>query len=221
VLKRHGDRVLRVALRRRRRVSAHDSNASLVRGYAGPLRRRFAGRKRRKPRRTTAPTRLRCAASLRSRRGWKRSHASDHPQRHARPRQVGGDARTPHTQRVHRRRSDPYSTIRAIGAHDPSRRTPARVRDAWLRDVGQSRRPVRERRSVAAVRRGPLDGKCIGFIDNMKPNVQPFLGEIEALIRSHHPDIRTHTVRKNFTSSKLIANELDGKVDYLVNAWGD
>ena len=72
-----------------------------------------------------------------------------------------------------------------------------------------------------AVRRGPLDGKSIGFIDNMKPNVQPFLAEIEALIRAHHPGIRTHTVRKNFTSSKLIANELEGKVDYLVNAWGD
>ena len=72
-----------------------------------------------------------------------------------------------------------------------------------------------------ALRRGPLDGKSIGFIDNMKPNVQPFLQHIEAMMRAQYPDIRTQTVRKNFTSSKLIANELEGKVDYLVNAWGD
>jgi hypothetical protein len=72
-----------------------------------------------------------------------------------------------------------------------------------------------------APRRGPLDGKSIGFIDNMKPNVQPFVQQIEALMRDQYPGIRTHTVRKNFTSSKLIANELEGKVDYLVNAWGD
>jgi hypothetical protein len=75
--------------------------------------------------------------------------------------------------------------------------------------------------SALAARGGTLDGKTIGFIDNMKPNVQPFLQHIEAMMRSQFPDIRTQTVRKNFTSSKLIANELEGKVDYLVNAWGD
>ena len=75
--------------------------------------------------------------------------------------------------------------------------------------------------SALAPRRGPLDGKTIGFIDNMKPNVQPFLQHIEAMMREQFPGIRTQTVRKNFTSSKLIANELEGKVDYLVNAWGD
>lgn len=75
--------------------------------------------------------------------------------------------------------------------------------------------------STLATRRGPLDGKTIGFIDNMKPNVQPFLQHIEAMMREQFPGIRTQTVRKNFTSSKLIANELEGKVDYVVNAWGD
>ena len=79
-----------------------------------------------------------------------------------------------------------------------------------------------ESREIAlAPRRGSLDGKSIGFIDNMKPNVQPFLQHIEVLMREQYPGIRTRTVRKNFTSSKLIANELEGEVDYLVNAWGD
>ena len=77
------------------------------------------------------------------------------------------------------------------------------------------------RAAALAPRRGPLDGKSIGFIDNMKPNVQPFLQHIERMMRAQYPGIRTSTVRKNFTSSKLIANELEGKVDYLVNAWGD
>lgn len=77
------------------------------------------------------------------------------------------------------------------------------------------------RPNTLARRHGPLDGKAIGFIDNMKPNVQAFLQHVEALMRAEYPGIRTHAVRKNFTSSKLIANELEGKVDYLVNAWGD
>ena len=77
------------------------------------------------------------------------------------------------------------------------------------------------RASTLAPRAALLDGKSIGFIDNMKPNVQPFLQHIEQLLRAQYPGIRTQTVRKNFTSSKLIANELEGKVDYLINAWGD
>jgi hypothetical protein len=44
---------------------------------------------------------------------------------------------------------------------------------------------------------------------------------VEELMRADFPDIKTHTVRKNFTSSKLIAHELEGKVQALVNAWGD
>ena len=77
------------------------------------------------------------------------------------------------------------------------------------------------KQATLASRHGPLDGKSIGFIDNMKPNVHPFLQHIEQLMRAEFPGIRTQTVRKNFTSSKLIANELEGKVEYLVNAWGD
>ena len=40
-------------------------------------------------------------------------------------------------------------------------------------------------------------------------------------MRADYPGLETHAVRKNFTSSKLIAHELEGKVHALVNAWGD
>jgi len=66
-----------------------------------------------------------------------------------------------------------------------------------------------------------LAGKSIGFIDNIKPNANVFIRCVEELMRADFPDIKTHTVRKNFTSSKLIAHELEGKVQALVNAWGD
>ena len=66
-----------------------------------------------------------------------------------------------------------------------------------------------------------LNGKSIGFIDNIKPNAGLFIQHIEAMMRSDYSGLQTHIVRKNFTSSKLIANELDGKVQALVNAWGD
>jgi hypothetical protein len=66
-----------------------------------------------------------------------------------------------------------------------------------------------------------LQGKSIGFIDNIKPNAGLFLRHIEEMIRGDYSDVKTHTVRKNFTPNLLIADKLDGKVDAVVNAWGD
>ena len=84
--------------------------------------------------------------------------------------------------------------------------------------------PVGQRavgRAVLARRLDTLSGKSIGFIDNIKPNANLFVQYIEEMIRSDYTGVETHTVRKNFTSSKLIANELEGRVQALVNAWGD
>lgn len=76
-------------------------------------------------------------------------------------------------------------------------------------------------RMALARRLETLNGKSIGFIDNIKPNAGLFIQHIEEMLRADCSGITTHTVRKNFTSSKLIANELEGKVQALVNAWGD
>ena len=76
-------------------------------------------------------------------------------------------------------------------------------------------------RIALARRLETLNGKSIGFIDNIKPNAGLFIGYIEEMLREQFSGIQTYTVRKNFTSSKLIANELEGKVQALVNAWGD
>ena len=80
-------------------------------------------------------------------------------------------------------------------------------------------------RAIAPVTLAPrldtLRGKRIGFIDNMKPNANLFIQYVEEMIREQYQDVETHTVRKNYTSSKLIADQLEGKVDALINAWGD
>ena len=84
--------------------------------------------------------------------------------------------------------------------------------------------PVGERAAAPvtlARRLDTLAGKSIGFIDNIKPNADLFIQYIEEMMRADYRTCETHTVRKNFTSSKLIADQLDGKVDALVNAWGD
>lgn len=84
--------------------------------------------------------------------------------------------------------------------------------------------PVGQRateRIALARRLETLNGKAIGFIDNIKPNAGLFIQNIEEMLRANYSGLTTHTVRKDFTSSKLIAHELDGKVQALVNAWGD
>ena len=81
------------------------------------------------------------------------------------------------------------------------------------------RRPVEE--IHLARRLESLDGKSIGFIDNFKPNVGPFLTALEDLIRAEYPNVQTHRVRKEAQASYLIADRLHGKVDAVVNAWGD
>lgn len=66
-----------------------------------------------------------------------------------------------------------------------------------------------------------LAGASIGFIDNHKPNADVFLNCVRELLAREFSDIKTHTVRKNFSACYLIANQLEGKVDAVVNAWGD
>jgi hypothetical protein len=41
------------------------------------------------------------------------------------------------------------------------------------------------------------------------------------MIKTDYSEIQFHTVRKNYTSSRLIADQLCGKVHGVVNAWGD
>ena len=66
-----------------------------------------------------------------------------------------------------------------------------------------------------------LHSKKIGFIDNMKPNAGRFLERVGELLRSRFNDIEIITVRKTITTNMPIASELKGKVDAVVNAWGD
>jgi hypothetical protein len=83
--------------------------------------------------------------------------------------------------------------------------------------VGQ----VQSRPATLAPRLDSLRDKRIGFIDNFKPNAAPFLAYIEEMMLERYPGIKTRTVHKNFTSNVLIADELEGEVDAVVNAWGD
>jgi len=83
--------------------------------------------------------------------------------------------------------------------------------------VGQ----VLEKPTGLAPRLASLAGKSIGFIDNAKPNAKPFLQFVEELLLKNYPGLRTQMVSKNFTPNYLIADQLQGEVDAVVNAWGD
>jgi hypothetical protein len=85
--------------------------------------------------------------------------------------------------------------------------------------------PIGQRRAAEqiqlATRLRTLDRQSVGFIDNFKPNVGPFLTAVEDLIRADYPDVQTHRVRKEAQASYIIADRLEGKVSAVVNAWGD
>lgn len=70
-------------------------------------------------------------------------------------------------------------------------------------------------------RLGTLNGKMIGFIDDMKPNAGLFLNYVEQLMKEKHLIPSTQTVRKNVTPNMAIAHELDEGVKGAVVAWGD
>lgn len=83
--------------------------------------------------------------------------------------------------------------------------------------VGQ----CQEEQTSLAHRLESLVGKSIGFINTGKPKVEHFLAQIEEMIRADYPGVQTHHVRKDFTAAKPIASELEGRVQAVVNAWGD
>lgn len=66
-----------------------------------------------------------------------------------------------------------------------------------------------------------LDGRTVGLIDNIKPNAGLFLDYVEEMIRADYPRVKTTRLRKNFTSSRLIADQFGDEVKAVVNAWGD
>ena len=74
-----------------------------------------------------------------------------------------------------------------------------------------------------------LLGGCRGTTGPSSPNPatgRPYGSDfpvitVADMVRADYKNVAIRTVRKNFTSSKLIANELEGKVQALVNAWGD
>ena len=81
---------------------------------------------------------------------------------------------------------------------------------------------VEIRQRSLARRLNTLNGKRVGLINTgFKPIIEHFLGEIERMLRADYSDIQICNVRKDFTSAKPIAHELDDKVDAAISAWGD
>lgn len=83
--------------------------------------------------------------------------------------------------------------------------------------VGQTR----SEQTPLASRLKTLGGKRVGLINTGKPSIEHFLDQIEALIRADYPNVSIRKVRKDFTSAKPIAHELDGEIDAAISAWGD
>lgn len=87
--------------------------------------------------------------------------------------------------------------------------------------IGDVFTPEQEKGQTAATRPASLNGKVLGFIDDMKPNAGPFLKFIEGFAKRDYLIPSTHTVRKYVTPNMAIAHELDPSVAAVVVAWGD
>lgn len=72
-----------------------------------------------------------------------------------------------------------------------------------------------------AVRLSTLSNKRVGLINTGKPGIEHFLEHLEELIKTDYPGVSILKVRKDFTSAKPIAHELDGEIDAAISAWGD
>ena len=77
------------------------------------------------------------------------------------------------------------------------------------------------KRHAVVTRSASLDGKVLGFIDDMKPNAGAFLKFIKGFIKKDYQISSTHTARKYLTTNMAIAHELDPSVEAVVVAWGD
>jgi hypothetical protein len=77
------------------------------------------------------------------------------------------------------------------------------------------------RQLALAKRLNTLSGKRVGLINTGKPSIEHFLGEIEQMLRADYSDVQICNVRKDFTSAKPIAHQLEDKVDAAISAWGD
>lgn len=76
-------------------------------------------------------------------------------------------------------------------------------------------------RVTLAPRLHSLNARVISLINTGKPSIEHFLEEIEVLLRKDYPDIDIRHARKDFTSAKPIAHELDSDVEAAISAWGD
>lgn len=87
--------------------------------------------------------------------------------------------------------------------------------------IGNVYESEQDKVQTAVTRPASLNGKVLGFIDDMKPNAGPFLKFIEGFAKSNYLIPSTHTVRKYLTPNMAIAHELDPSVAAVVVAWGD
>jgi len=72
-----------------------------------------------------------------------------------------------------------------------------------------------------AQRLSTLNDRTVGLINTGKPSIEHFLEETERQLRAQFPGVRIVNFRKDFTSAKPIAQEVDGKVQAAISAWGD
>jgi hypothetical protein len=87
--------------------------------------------------------------------------------------------------------------------------------------IGEVYESAQDIGQTSANRPTSLNGKVMGFIDDMKPNAGAFLKFIEGFMKKDYQIPTTHIVRKFLTPNMAIADELDSSVSAVVVAWGD
>ncbi|MBI4524765.1 MAG: hypothetical protein HY695_13255 [Deltaproteobacteria bacterium] len=86
-------------------------------------------------------------------------------------------------------------------------------------DPAARRESTKTRPAVRKSRR--LDGKCVGLLDNNKPNADRFLEYVGELIRKRHEGVEIIFKRKMTRTEAECLQELAEKCDIVITAFAD
>jgi hypothetical protein len=104
---------------------------------------------------------------------------------------------------------------------ESTRRRGTNMEEDWI-DIIDPRAMCASKRVGPAPRKyDSLDYRCVGLLDNSKPNADRFLGYVGELLKKRYEGVEIVSKRKMSSTEAECLPELIDKCDFIVNAFAD